>query len=93
MRERYGLARQRLARLAERWTNDGEVLFLLGNSEFALGKRDDALASWARVPASSPFFGKAVLARASRLVETGRYSPAESLLLEALADPPRIGPL
>ncbi len=69
---RFGLARQRLSRLAERWTNDGEVLFLLGNSEFELGKRDDALAAWARVPASSPYFGKAVIARASRL---GRKRP------------------
>jgi enediyne biosynthesis protein E4 len=85
--KRFGLARQRLARLAERWTIDGEVLFLLGNSELALGKRDDALVSWARVPASSPFSGRAVMARASRVVETGRYAPAESLLLEALADP------
>ena len=37
--KRYGLARQRLARLAERSPNDGEVLLLLGNCEFAAGKR------------------------------------------------------
>ena len=65
-RETFRPGRQRLARLAERWTNDGEVLFLLGNSEFELGKRDHALACWAKVPASSPFFGKAAVARASR---------------------------
>ena len=29
---RFGLASQRLSRLAERWTNDGEVFLLLGNS-------------------------------------------------------------
>ena len=85
--KRFGLARQRLARLADRWTNDGEVFFLLGNSELALGKRDDALLSWARVPASSPFFGRAAIARVSRMVEKGHYSTAESLLLDALADP------
>jgi enediyne biosynthesis protein E4 len=83
--KRFGLARQRLSRLAERWTNDGEVLLLLGESEAALGKSDDAQACWAKVPASSKFYGKAATSRASRLVEEGRYSPAESLLLEALA--------
>ena len=83
----FSLARQRLSRLAERWTNDGEVLLLKGNSELALGKRDDALASWAKIPISSPFFGKAALSRAFHLIENGRYSLTESLLLEALAVP------
>jgi enediyne biosynthesis protein E4 len=86
---RYGLARQRLERLAQRWTNDGEILFLLGNSELLRGKREAAMAAWARVPASSSFFGKAALAMATRLADAGRYSPAEAILLEALADPTR----
>ncbi len=85
--KRFGLARQRLSKLAEQWTNDGEVLFLLGQSELELGRRKNALEAWARVPESSPFFGKAAIARASRMVENGRYALAESLLLEALADP------
>ncbi len=85
------MARQRLSRLAERWSNDGEVLLLLGNSELALGKRDDALASWARVPASSPFVVKAAVSRASCMLEKGQYASAESLLLEALANPRRSG--
>ena len=85
--QRFGLARQRLSRLAERWTNDGEVLFLLGKCDFELGKREDALASWARVPVSSPYFGKAVIAGAAHLMEKGLYSQAESLLDDALADP------
>jgi enediyne biosynthesis protein E4 len=89
--KRFGVAHQRLSRLAERWSNNGEVDFLLGNSEAALGKRDDALASWARVPASSPFVVKAAVARASCLVEKGHYSSAESLLLEAMANPGRSG--
>ena len=86
---RYEVARQRLERLAQRWRNDGEVLFLLGNSELLLGKREAAMAAWARVPASSSFFGKAALAMATRLTDAGRYSPAEAILLEALADPTR----
>ena len=87
---RYGLARQRLTRLAERWTNDGEVFLLLGNAEDGLGK-PDAMASWAKVPASSPYFGAAALARADYLIDNGHLAPAETILLEALADPARPG--
>ena len=88
---RYQLARHDAGvQLAcSRWTNDGEVLFLLGNSELLLGKREAAMAAWTRVPASSSFFGKAALAVATRLTDAGRYSPAEAILLEALADPTR----
>ena len=42
---RYGVAQQRLERLAERWTNDGEVLVLLGECagrrSRPLGEADD----------------------------------------------------
>ncbi len=88
---RFGLASQRFSRLAERYTNDGEVFFLLGNSQFLLGKRDEAMAAWSKVPASSPYFGKAVLSMAAKLIDAGRYSPAEAILLAALADPARDG--
>ena len=85
--KRFGVARHRLSRLAERWTNDGEVLLLLGDSEVALGKPNHALACWARVPASSPFLASRAVRGAYRMVEDGQYSPAESLLLETLANP------
>ena len=81
--KRYGLARQRLIRLADRWTNNGEVLLLLGNCEHALGRRDAAVAAWSTVSSHSPFFGQAVSARAVQLIERGRYRPAEDLLLSA----------
>jgi enediyne biosynthesis protein E4 len=84
--KRYGVARQRLSRLAERWTNGGEVLLLLGNCELAMGRRDNALAAWAKVPPSSEFFGSAAFSRAVHLTEAGRYRPAEDLLLETLSD-------
>jgi enediyne biosynthesis protein E4 len=84
--KRYGLARQRLERLAERWTNDGEVFLLLGNCELATGRRDDVLVTWSKVPPSSAFFGRAAFSRAGRLTEGGRYGPAEDLLIEALSD-------
>ena len=91
--KRFGVARQRLSRLAERHgPTTVRWIFLLGNSEVAARQAtNDALASWARVPASSPFVVKATVARASCLVEKGHYSSAESLLLEALANPGRSG--
>jgi len=86
---RFGVASDRLSRLAPRWTNNGEVLLLLGQSELARGHREEALAAWAKLSPSSPFFGQASVRRATHLINTGRYSPAEEVLLQALADPAR----
>jgi tetratricopeptide (TPR) repeat protein len=85
---RFAFASKRLASLATRWTKDGEVLLLLGDSELGLGRREAALAAWARLPESSPFFGQAALRRATHLINSGRYRPAENILLEALRYPP-----
>ena len=84
---RLGLARERLARLAERFRTDGEVLLLLGECELALGEREAALAAWARVAPSSPFFGRTALLRATHLINSGRYTPAEEILLDSLSRP------
>ncbi len=101
---RFGLAHQRLARLAGRWPDDGEILLLLGEAERERGIRDAeiapelgrdaaealrrgweaALSAWARVPASSPYHPRAALLRATRLINTGRYAPAEDALESAL---------
>ncbi len=96
----HALASARLSRLSERWTNDGEVYLLLGESELERGRNEPsdrrteaqaagaaALAAWARVPAESPYFGRASLFRATHLINTGRYTPAEEVLLTALAQP------
>ena len=56
---RFGLAQSRLSQLAEQWTNDGEVLMLLGECEMRRGRREEALAAWAKVPPSAPFFAQA----------------------------------
>jgi tetratricopeptide (TPR) repeat protein len=82
---RYGVAQQRLERLAERWTNNGEVLVLLGECQAARGRREDALATWAKVPATSPFFDRASVQTATHLTNSGRYAPAEAILEAALA--------
>ena len=88
---RYGVAQQRLERLAQRWAKDGEVLVLVGECQAARGRRADALATWAKVPPTSPFFDGASLRRATHLINSGRYAPAEVILEEALAQPPRPG--
>jgi tetratricopeptide (TPR) repeat protein len=82
--KRFGVARQRLTALSEHWTGDGEVWELLGSTEQKLGHLDEALACWAKVPSSSPFFARAALAGALQLMERGRYAPAEERLLAAL---------
>ena len=85
--KRYGSARERLSRLAEHWTNHGEVFLLLGECELQRGRREEALAAWAKVLPSTPFFARAARFRASSLIQMGKYSPAEELLLRALAEP------
>jgi enediyne biosynthesis protein E4 len=84
---RYGLAQERLSRLADRWTNHGEVFLLLGECQLLRGQREEALASWAKVPPTAPSFARAARFRASNLIHIGRYSPAEETLLQALANP------
>ncbi len=94
----HALAGARLSRLAERWTNDGEVFILLGENELERARKeppdrraesqaagDAALAAWAKVPRTSPHFGRASLLRATHLINTGHYAPAEDILLAALA--------
>jgi len=102
---RLGVAYQRLSLLKEHWTNDGEVLLLLGECEMERGRRDDAegrrdegrrrredaMVAWAKVPPASPFFARAALLRATQSINMGRYTPAEAVLLAALAKPDRSG--
>src|SRR5262249_40867368 len=89
--QRYGAARERLARLAEGWPEDGEVLLLLGECELGRGRRAAALAAWAQVPPASPSFARAALLRATHLINMGQYTSAEELLTAALARPALAG--
>jgi enediyne biosynthesis protein E4 len=84
---RLGAARQRLVRLADSWAVDGEVLLLLGECEVGSGRREAALTAWARIPPASPFFARAALLRATHLINMGRYTPAEEVLITALSRP------
>jgi len=83
----YGRAERRLSQLAEHWTNRGEVWLLLGECRIRSGRRDEALAAWEKVAPEEPAFGKAARFRATTLIQMGRYSPAESILVQAHSMP------
>ncbi len=96
----YALASSRLSRLAERWTGDGEVYLLLGECELERGRNEPperraeaqaaatrALEAWSKIPRSSPYHDRGSLLRATHLINTGRYTPAEETLLQALGEP------
>ena len=95
----HNLAIDRLSRLSKRWTNDGEVYLLLGQSELERAQSQPpdrvkeareaaaaALAAWSQVARGSPHYGRACLLRATHLINTGHYAPAEETLLKALED-------
>jgi enediyne biosynthesis protein E4 len=77
-------ARRLLAESAARWPAEGEVTFLLGACEQALGRPDAAEAAWSRVPADSPFAGHAAMLRVRLLLKRDRFAAAEELLPTAL---------
>jgi tetratricopeptide (TPR) repeat protein len=85
---RMGRARELLMHLGDRWTNQGEVFLLLGECELARGRREEALKAWARVPERSPHYARAAASTATHLINSGRYTPAEDLMLRALRDAP-----
>jgi tetratricopeptide (TPR) repeat protein len=80
---RHAAARTRLAELSRSWPSSPEVAYHLGLTEQRLGRRDQALAAWSRVTPGSALFAKAAAARADLLISTGRYAPAETILLAA----------
>jgi len=79
-----GLARQRLEKLARQWSTNAEVLFQLGVCEEATGHRETALATWAKIPSGTPFSTRAAVLRGEILIDSGKYSAAESILETAL---------
>jgi tetratricopeptide (TPR) repeat protein len=81
---RFGVAGARLARLAQRWPDHGEVQYLLGACEKILGHRDAAMEAWQRVPADANQAPLADLSRARLALELGRYRLAQSCLDRAV---------
>ena len=80
----FNLARTRLARLAARRGDDGEVAYQLGRCEAARGHAEEALASWARIAPDSPWAGPAALEFARAAIPLGRLTEAERSLRGAL---------
>ncbi len=77
-------ARRMLADSAARWPKEGEMTFLLGACEQALGRPDAALAAWSRVPTDSSFAGNAAMFRVRLLMKRDQFALAEELLPVAL---------
>jgi len=73
-----------LADLAVRWPGRGEVEFLLGASEQALGHPEEAGRAWDRVPGDSPFAPAAAMFRARLALKGDRIAEAEGPLLAAI---------
>jgi len=79
-----GEARRLLVESAARWPREGELKFLLGACEQALGRPNAAEAVWSRVAADSPFAPHAAMLRVRLLIKRDRFAAAEELLPEAL---------
>jgi thioredoxin-like negative regulator of GroEL len=77
-------ARRLLAEAVARWPREGEVRFLLGACEQALGRPHAAEAAWSLVPADSPFAAHAAMLRVRLLMKLDRFAAAEGLLPVAL---------
>jgi thioredoxin-like negative regulator of GroEL len=77
-------ARRLLAEAVLRWPAEGEVKFLLGACEQALGRPDAAEAVWSRVAPDSPYAAHAAILRVRLLLKRDRFAEAEELLPIAL---------
>jgi predicted Zn-dependent protease len=64
-----------------------EAAYLLGTTQMALGRTQDADEAWARVPPGSRFAARAILGRMQVRLGRGRPAEAEQLVGDALADP------
>ena len=77
-------ARKLLVEAVERWPREGELQFLLGACEQALGRTQAAEEAWARVEPTSAFAGNAAMLRVRLLLKRDRFAAAEELLPIAL---------
>ena len=78
---RYRPARQQLAELTKRRPGSTEAAYQLGLCEDVLGHKAAAMKIWSGIAPGSPFFIQAALGRVLLLMNAGKFSPAEDLLL------------
>ncbi len=84
---RYTDARSELERLAGWAPERGEVGFLLGECELALGRSEAAEQAWRMVPLGSDFAAKAAVHSARIVLKRHEMAAAEDFLSKALEDP------
>jgi tetratricopeptide (TPR) repeat protein len=77
---RYSAANRRLNALPSYWTDRSEALVLRGLSEQGLGRADQALKTWAKVPSKASAAPRAALLSARLLLDRAQFSEAEFLL-------------
>ena len=69
---RYAVAARGLAQLATQAARPDEAAYLLGVCEQARGRNDQAIEAWTRVTPGSAFSSRAIEARLSLLISSGR---------------------
>jgi tetratricopeptide (TPR) repeat protein len=84
---RHGHAARKLEMLLAWKPDSGEAAYLLGVCEKARGQAQAAFHAWERVSPGSPFSARAIQGRMQLLIERGRLTDAEKLIIQATADP------
>ncbi len=83
---RHGHAARKLVALSAWKPDSDEAAYLLGVCEKARGQPLAAFQAWERVSPGSSFGSRAIRARMDLLIERGRLTDAENLILNATAD-------
>jgi tetratricopeptide (TPR) repeat protein len=84
---RNGHAVRKLVMLSAWKPDSDEAAYLLGVCEKARGQALAAYQAWERVSPASSFGAQAIRGRMELLIERGRLTDAERLIIEATADP------
>jgi tetratricopeptide (TPR) repeat protein len=87
MAGRYAIACRDLDKLLS-WKADanGGLVYLLGSCELARGRKQEAAEAWKRVVPGSAFSERAIRGRMRLLQDSGQFSAAERLILDASED-------
>jgi enediyne biosynthesis protein E4 len=84
---RYAIAARNLSELIAQNPNDDEAVYQLGACEQARGRNQAAADAWVRVTPGSSFSARAISARMSLYLDSGRLAAAEQLMDHAAQDP------
>ena len=84
---RHGHAVRKIVVLLAWKPDSDEAAYWLGVCEKARGKAQEAFQAWERVSPVSPFGARAIRGRMDLLIERGRLTDAETLIIRATTDP------